>query len=96
MSGHNITSLDVRDPSHPVEAAHLFLGSDAIPHWMALEPGTGNLVVTGYGSMLNSISFVTVDPQTGTLKLDPRTISFIRKWPDGWDGPAIPHATLFY
>ncbi|HZZ00793.1 MAG TPA: hypothetical protein VFE36_14605 [Candidatus Baltobacteraceae bacterium] len=96
MSGHSITSLDVRDPSHPVEAGHLYLGGDAIPHWMALEPGTGNLVVTGFGSMLNRIVFAAVDPQTGTLTLDARTIDFNRKWPDGWTGPSIPHGTLFY
>jgi len=96
MSGHCITSLDVRDPSSPVEAGHLFLGADAIPHWMAIEPGTGNLVITGFGSMLNKISFATVDLKTGVLTLDSRTIDFNRKWPDGWDGSAIPHATLFY
>lgn len=94
--GHDITSLDVSDPAHPVEAGHLMLGSTAIPHWMAVEPGTGNLVITGYGSMRNHIYFAHVDSKTGALTLLPQTINMVRKWPDGWDGPAIPHATLFY
>lgn len=96
LSGHAIVSLDVRDPSHPVEASHLMLGSEAYPHWLALEPGTNRFVITGFGSLLNRISFASVDPQTGSLALDDRFIDFNRKWPDGWDGPAIPHATLFY
>jgi hypothetical protein len=96
MTGHSIIALDVSDPAHPVEVSHLFLGSTARPHWIALESGTGNLVITGFGSMLNHIYFATVDLQTGALTLDNRTIDFNRHWPDGWDGPAVPHGTLFY
>jgi hypothetical protein len=89
-------ALDVHDPSHPVEASHLMLANDAYPHWLASEPGTNRFVITGFGSLLNRISFATIDPQTGALALDDRFIDFNRKWPDGWDGPAIPHGTLFY
>jgi hypothetical protein len=96
MSSHELTALDVRDPSHPFEVSHLYLGPNAIPHWIAIEPGTGNLVITGYGSLLNDISFASVDLHTGALTLDPRRIVLNRVWPDGWSGPAIPHGTVFY
>ena len=94
-SGHSVVTLDVRDPSHPVQAGYLFF-KDGRPHWLALEPGTGNLVITGFGSMLNRAYFATVSLETGALTLDSRTIDFDRKWPDGWNGPAVPHAALFY
>ncbi len=96
MSGHCITALDVRDPSHPVEVSRLVLGGDAYPHWLSREPGGNRIVITGFGSILNRISFATIDPQTGALNLEKRTIDFNRKWPDGWNGPAVPHAALFY
>jgi hypothetical protein len=96
LSGHDLTALDVSDPSHPAEVSHLYLGPEARPHWLAIEPGTGNLVITGYGSLLHRISFAKVDLQTGALSLDPRTIDLNRSWPDGWNGPATPHGTLFY
>jgi hypothetical protein len=97
LAGANpsVVTLDVRDPSHPVQAGYLFF-KDGRPHWLALEPGTGNLVITGFGSMLNRAYFATVSLETGALTLDSRTIDFDRKWPDGWNGPAVPHAALFY
>lgn len=96
MSGHAIISLDVRDPSHPVEVSHIIVNGTALPHWIGIEPGTGNLVFTGYGSMINRIYFASVNLNTGVLTLDKRTIDLShRAWPDGWNGPAIPHAALF-
>ncbi len=96
MSGHCVTALDVADPDHPVEVSRLWLGAGAFPHWLAREPGGHRIVITGQGSLKNLISFASVDTRTGALKLDRRTISFNRKWPDGWNGSAIPHAALFY
>jgi len=93
---HSIVALDVRDPSHPVEAGRLYLGPAALPHWLSLEPGTNRFVITGYGSIRTSIHFATIDLHTGALALEPYSIDFNRKWPDGWDGPAIPHGTVFY
>jgi len=96
MSGHCITALDVRDPSHPIEVSRLWLGAGAFPHWLSREPGGNRIVITGQGSLKNLISFASIDTRTGALKLDRRTISFTRRWPDGWNGAAIPHAALFY
>ncbi len=96
MSGHCVTALDVSDPSHPVEVSRLWLGAGASPHWLAREPGGNRIVITGQGSLRNRISFASIDTRTGALKLDRRTISFNRRWPDGWNGSAVPHAALFY
>jgi hypothetical protein len=95
-SEHSIVALDVHDPLHPVEAGRLYLGPTALPHWLALDPASNRFVITGYGSLRTSIHFATIDPQTGALALEPNTIEFDRKWPDGWNGPAIPHGTIFY
>jgi len=97
MSGHTITALDVSDSSHPFQAGYLNLGPTARPHWMARELGTNRFVITGVGSLLNKITFAEIDPRTGALRLDPRSITLNKAtWPDGWKGRAIPHATLFY
>lgn len=97
LSAHALVALDVKDPAHPVEVSRLYLGNEALPHWLSREPGTGNLVITGFGSLLNRISFASIDLNTGALALDSRSIDLQhRTWPDGWDGAAIPHAALFY
>ncbi|MBV8654966.1 MAG: hypothetical protein JO160_02905 [Candidatus Eremiobacteraeota bacterium] len=93
---HSIVALDVRDPLHPIEAGRLYLGPAALPHWLSREPGTNRFVITGYGSIRTSIHFATIDVETGALTLAPYSIDFNRKWPDGWDGAAIPHGTVFY
>jgi hypothetical protein len=95
MSGHSLVSLDVRDASHPTEAGHLRLKGDELPHWLAHEPHGNRIVVTGFGSLATHAIFATVNPNTGTLALDAHQIDFDRKWPDGWNGPAMPHGSLF-
>jgi hypothetical protein len=96
MSAHALVVLDIEDPAHPMEVSHLFLGPHALPHWLSLEPGTGNIVITGYGSLVNRISFASVDLDTGSLTLDPRFIDLKhRTWSDGWNGAVIPHGAVF-
>lgn len=95
MGGHAVTSLDVGEPSHPVEAGHLALRSDAVPHWIAREPGGKRLVITGFGWLTTHVVFASIDPKTGALAPDKRQIDFDRAWPDGWQGPAMPHGALF-
>ncbi|MGN6058021.1 MAG: hypothetical protein ACTHOI_05500 [Sphingomicrobium sp.] len=94
-SGHSLISLDVRDASHPTEAGHLTLEPDVLPHWLAHEPNGNRIVVTGYGKLATRAIFATLDPKTGRLTLGPHRIDFDRQWPDGWKGPAMPHASLF-
>jgi hypothetical protein len=95
MSSHSVVSLDVSNPSQPFEVGHLAFGGNDIPHWVALEPSGNRIVVTGMGEMATRAYFATIDPQTGALTLDPRSISFARTWPDGWNGTAVPHGAVF-
>lgn len=96
MSGHCVTALDIRDPSHPREVSRITLGGEAYPHWLGRDPNGQEIVITGFGSLVNRISFASFDPRTGALSLEKRAIEMNRAWPDGWTGPAVPHATLFY
>lgn len=96
MSAHALIALDVADPIHPVEVSRLYLGPSARPHWLAIEPGTGNIVINGYGSLLHRISFASIDLRSGAMALDPRSIDLNRAWPDGWNGTLIAHGTVFY
>lgn len=103
-STHCIVSLDVSDPSHPVEAGRIVLGPRDLPHWLALDPESNRIVITGYGSLFYRVLMATIDPNNGKLALDERFredgasesgFSFERNWPDGWKGPAIPHGAVF-
>ena len=95
MAGHALTSLDVSDASHPVEAGHLALRSDALPHWIAHEPAGNRLVITGFGWLTTHVLFASIDPGNGALALDKHQIDFDRTWPDGWVGTAMPHGAIF-
>jgi hypothetical protein len=78
-----------------VEAGHLILEDAALPHWLAHEPGGNRIVITGFGRLATRMLFATINPQTGELKLEPHQIDFDRQWPDGWNGPAMPHGSVF-
>jgi hypothetical protein len=95
MSGHSLVSVDVSDLSHVKEAGRLTLGDDELPHWVSKESGGNRLVITGFGSLATHVLFANINPQSGALTLDPHRIDFVRHWPDGWDGPAMPHGSLF-
>ncbi|HXR63724.1 MAG TPA: hypothetical protein VN720_09325 [Rudaea sp.] len=95
MSAHEITSLDVSDPAHPKVAGRLTLKGDALPHWIAHEPGGNRLVITGFGWLTTHVLFATIDTTSGALTLAARQIDFDRKWPDGWSGTAMPHGAIF-
>jgi hypothetical protein len=95
QSGHAVVSLDVRDPPHPREVSRVLLPPDEYPHWLALEPDGNRLVITGYGALATRARFATIDRRTGKLTLAPETIDFTRKWPNGWQGSAMPHGAVF-
>ncbi|MGB9404215.1 MAG: hypothetical protein WCA98_11795 [Candidatus Acidiferrales bacterium] len=104
QSIHCIVSLDVSDPSNPVEVGRITLGPEDLPHWLALEPGGNRVVITGYGKLSTRILIANVDMITGKLSLDEKFreqgsdqpgFSFDRHWPDGWQGMAIPHGAVF-
>jgi hypothetical protein len=103
-TAHCVVSLDVSDPSHPVEVGRIVLGPQDQPHWLAAEPNGNRIVITGYKSLFYRLLIANVDLTTGKLSLDDRFreegsdkpgFSFDRHWPDGWNGPAIPHGAVF-
>jgi hypothetical protein len=95
MSGHSLISVDVSDLSHVKEVGRLALGDEELPHWVSKEPGGNRIVITGFGSLSTHALFATINPRSGTLSMDARRIGFDRQWPDGWNGPAMPHGSLF-
>lgn len=104
QSSHCLVSLDISDPSHPVEAGRLMLGPKDLPHWLALEPNGNRIVISGYGSLYYRLLIAKIDMTSGKLSLDDRFreegktepgLNFDREWPDGWHGPAIPHGAVF-
>jgi hypothetical protein len=95
MSGHSLISVDIGDLPRVKEAGRLALGDDELPHWVSKEPGENRIVITGFGSLATYALFAKVDPKSGTLTLERHRIDFDRLWPDGWNGPAMPHGALF-
>jgi len=75
----------------------LAMSARAIASYFPLpsEPGGNRLVITGFGSLATHALFATIDLNTGALALDRRQIDFDRQWPDGWNGPAMPHGAVF-
>lgn len=101
-----LISLDVSNPAKPVEASRLILGAERSPHWIALEPNGGRIVLSGGGGKLESLILIAkIDFKTGRLSLDETFreaggtqpgISFDReRWSHGNTGRAIPHGAVF-
>jgi hypothetical protein len=100
-----VVTLDVSDPAAPREVSRLTLGPRNFPHWLALDPGGGRIVVADRGDGERRLFVLTVDADTGELALDERFrdpgsdragIDFGRaEWPHGATGAATPHGTVF-
>jgi hypothetical protein len=89
-----VVSLDLSDPAAPREVGRVTLPEGWIPHWLALEPNSRRLVLTGYGAMADRVVLLTHDPATGALAVDER----FRE--DGATEPGIrlagvPHGAVF-
>jgi len=99
-----VVSLDISDPATPREASRLTLASDEAPHWIALEPSTKRLVITGYGKLATRVLIATFDSATGALALDARFrdpgaatpgLSLTGPWPHGASAAGSPHGAVF-
>ncbi len=99
-----IIVLDVRDPTHPVEASRLILDARyPMPHWLAADRKSGRLVVTGGNR--SWVLVIEFDEESGRLKIDDAFrdegaadpgINFDRmQWPHGNTGSAVVHGSLF-
>jgi hypothetical protein len=105
MFANEIVTLDVSDPTSPVEVASRTFDDGFMPHLAQVDPGTYRVAVTGIGPDAGPVLMYWVDPDTGELTLDEAFgqadglgpgFSMTRdEWPHGPTGPAIPHAALF-
>lgn len=105
MVTNEIVTLDVSDPTNPVEVARLTMDTEFMPHWAQVDPGTYRVVVSGIGSEAGSVMMYWVDPDTGVLTRDEAfgqvaglgsgLVMTRDEWPHGPTGPALPHAALF-
>jgi hypothetical protein len=81
------------------------LGTDDVPHWIALSRDQRRVVVTGYRAMQHRVVLLRFDPATGQLALDERfrengaTEPGFRMdnktWPHGGNAAAVPHGAVF-
>ncbi len=104
-SANAIVALDVSDPGAPVEVSRLELGARSFPHWLALDEGSGRIVVADRGDGEERLYVALIDLATGALSLDDRFrdpgserpgVSFERsEWPHGATGAARPHGSVF-
>ena len=99
-----VVSLDISDPAHPKEASRLTLGPEDVPHWIALEPNSKRLVITGYGKLSNRVILATFDSSTGGLAIDSRFrppetttpgFTLAGPWPHGGTSAGKPHGAVF-
>ncbi|MGH7571438.1 MAG: hypothetical protein ACREMK_06295 [Gemmatimonadota bacterium] len=104
-SAHAVVALDVSEPSLPREVSRVTLGPRNFPHWLALDPAGGRIVVADRGDGEARIYVLTFDPETGELAVDERFrdpgaerpgVDFMRAvWPHGATGAARPHGSVF-
>ncbi|HJU85804.1 MAG TPA: hypothetical protein VJ788_00340 [Gemmatimonadota bacterium] len=104
-SANAVVALDVSDPAAPVEVSRLELGGRSFPHWLALDEGSGRIVIADRGDGEERLYVARIDPETGALTLDDRFrdsgserpgVSFERaEWPHGASGAARPHGSVF-
>ncbi|MFQ5691254.1 MAG: hypothetical protein ACE5HQ_13410 [Gemmatimonadota bacterium] len=105
MVTNEIVTLDVSDPTSPVEVARLTMVEAFLPHWTQVDPGTYRVAVTGRGPDNRQVKMYRVDPDGGVLTPDEAFgsgdgsgpgLSMAREaWPHGPTGAAVPHAVLF-
>lgn len=104
-SGRAIVSLDVADPSHPVEVSRLQTETNFKPHWISMDRGSDRIVVTSTDEGESRVVIAHLDRTSGRLSWDEqfrdagsarRGVSFDREtWPHGQAAHVMAHAALF-
>ena len=67
-----IVSLDVTDPTHPVEVSRLRTDSTFYPHWLSADPASDRIVVGSADGGAPRVLVAHVDRATGKLTWDER------------------------
>jgi hypothetical protein len=89
-----VVSLDLSDPAAPREVSRLMLPDGWVPHWLALEPNSRRLVLTGYRAMADRVVLLTHEPATGALAIDDRFREAGTTLP-GVRVTGVPHGAVF-
>jgi hypothetical protein len=93
--GHEMVSLDVADAEHPVEVSTLHTDSTFLPHWIAVDPRSDRLVVTGADEGETRVFIVRIDRATGRLSFDEHFRDTAAARPGvGFDGRTWPHGRV--
>jgi hypothetical protein len=100
-----VVSADISDPTAPREVGRVTLGTEDVPHWIAISPDHRRVVVTGYGAMEHRVLILTFDATSGQLAIDRRfreegdtTKGFRmdnKAWPHGGNAVGSPHGAVF-
>lgn len=101
-----LVSLNISNPSKPVEVSRLVFGENDKPHWIGLEPNGKRIIISGgKGALESRLLIAKIDAKTGKLSLDETFrekgsaqpgINFDREdWPHGKNGRGIPHGAVF-
>ena len=99
-----VVSLDISDPAHPREVSRLVLDSTDVPHWIAIEPNSRRVVITGYRTLGGRVLMANFDSATGSLMLDQRFrpagaskpgFQLRGPWPHGGKSVGRPHGAVF-
>jgi hypothetical protein len=103
--GRAIVSLDVADPSHPVEVSGLQTDSTFLPHWISADPGSDRIVICSADEGEARVLVARLDRTSGRLSWDEhfreagsarRGIGFDRQdWPHGRIAHVMAHAAVF-
>lgn len=103
-SVREILVFDVSDPLHPRRTTSLAADSSFTPHWIARDPHSDRLVITGEGPV-PAVRLARFDSTTGAIRWEERFrsspdgpvgVSFDRAaWPHGRTGKAAPHGAVF-
>lgn len=100
-----VVSLDISDPSAPREVSRLRLGTEDVPHWIAITPDHRRIVITGYAALQHRALIARFDPASGQLQMDDRFREDgadepgyrldNKTWPHGGNARGIPHGAVF-
>jgi hypothetical protein len=102
---HRYATLDISNPSHPVEVSSVSTDTTFYPHWVARDPGSDRVVVDDQGDGAPFVMIGHFDASTGKLTWDERFrdagatkpgVSFMKDlWPNGLKGMMMPHGAVF-
>ena len=103
--GHRFATLDISNPSRPVEVSSVEMDSTFYPHWISRDPASNRVVVTDQGDGPPMVMIGHFDAVTGKLTWDDKFkdrgatkpgVSFLNvSWPNGVKGKATPHGAVF-